>query len=48
MSKFVVDPKSKVKFNQLVTVYWFLYGNREKAISFVSGHINDENITSFL
>ncbi len=48
MSKFVVDPQSKVKFNQLVTVYWFLYGDRNKAINFVSEHLSDANKNAFL
>jgi len=43
MSKFVTAPQSKVKFNQLVTVYWFLYGDREKAVTYVSQHLSDEN-----
>jgi hypothetical protein len=48
MSKFVVDPQTKLKFNQLVTVYWFLYGDREKAINYVSGHLSEENKNLFL
>ena len=48
MSKIVVDPQTKLKFNQLVTVYWFLYGDREKAINYVSGHLSEENKNLFL